>query len=449
MQKKHAWIVTVDMGYGHQRAAYPLHHLSPNGKVVIANKYEGIPKKDRRIWLNSRKSYEWISRLTSLPLIGRPLFELYDRLQEIPSFYPHRDLSKPNIQLKTMYRWMRKKNWGKNLVEYLNQKDMPMITSFFVTAFFAEEHGFKNDIYCVVCDADISRAWVPLDPKKSRIKYFAPCRRVVERLQLYGVKKENIFLTGFPLPKENLGGHNLTILKKDLADRLVRLDPCHHYRRKYGSTVQQFLKKIDLRRATTGRSCANRIPTLTFAVGGAGAQRRLASQILFSLKNKILKKQINLNLVAGSRNDVLLYFKDQIRKAKLNKRLNKNLNIVFDVEKIEYFKKFNKVLRTTDILWTKPSELVFYAALGLPIIMAPTVGSQEDFNHDWLKTIGAGIEQKDPKYTHEWLFDMVNSGWLAEAAMSGFLDERQFGVYSIEDVVFKGVKEPMKHYQLL
>jgi len=65
------------------------------------------------------------------------------------------------------------------------------------------------------------------------------------------------------------------------------------------------------------------------------------------------------------------------------------------------------------------------------------------------KTIGAGISQNDPRYTHEWLFDWIKSGWLAEAAMSGFLDGRQFGVYNIQDVIFRGIKEPDKSYQLL
>ena len=81
--------------------------------------------------------------------------------------------------------------------------------------------------------------------------------------------------------------------------------------------------------------------------------------------------------------------------------------------------------------------------------MSPPVGSQEVFNRTWLKTVGAGISQNDPHYAYEWLFDWVSSGWLAEAAMSGFLDGRQFGVQNIIDVVFNGVKEPAKNYQLL
>jgi hypothetical protein len=168
-----------------------------------------------------------------------------------------------------------------------------------------------------------------------------------------------------------------------------------------------------------------------------------------SLKESIKKKKINLNLVAGSRNDVYIYFQAKIKELGLGKYIGNSINIIFDIDKETYFTKFNKILRTTDILWTKPSELVFYAGLGVPIIMAPSVGSQEDFNRGWLKRIGAGISQQDPKHTHEWLFDWINSGWLAEASLSGFLDERQFGAYGIEDVLFKGAKEPTKNYQLL
>lgn len=438
-----AWVVTVDMGYGHQRAAYPLRHLSPTGKVIVANNYEGIPERDARIWRQSREFYEFVSRLINIPWIGRPLFNLYDKIQAIPHFYPRRDLSAPNVQTKQIYRLIRN-GWGKDLIDYLNKKDIPLITTFFTIAFFAEEHKFKNDIYCVICDADISRSWVGLVPQKSRIKFLAPCRRVVERLKVYGVPKENIFLTGFPLPEENIGTHELKFLKSDLLNRLRNLDPEGRYHQKYSGTIKQFLQHPAI--SVTGE----RKPiALTFAVGGAGAQRNLASDLILSLRKKILSGEMTLNLVAGVRNDVYLYFREKIQKLGLQKALGKNLNILFALDKEEYFKKFNDLLRHTDILWTKPSELVFYTALGIPVIMAPSVGSQENYNRTWLKTINAGISQNNPKYTHEWLFDWVKSGWLAEAAMAGFLDGRQFGIYNIHDVIFKGVKEPAKSYQLL
>lgn len=441
--KEQAWIVAVDMGYGHQRAAYPLRGLSPTGKVIVANNYEGIPARDQRIWRESRRFYEFVSRLINLPWIGRPLFNLYDQLQKIPEFYPRRDLSLPNMQLRQMYKLIAT-GWGKDLVDYMNKKDIPLITTFFTVAFMAEEHDFKNEIYCVLCDADISRAWVALNPQKSRIKYLAPCRRVVERLKLYGVKPENIFLTGFPLPEENLGGPELKILKEDMVERVCTLDPHGRYQQKYGETLRQFLRLTPRQRGDCKRQL-----TVTFAVGGAGAQKNTASELLGSLKKKIAAGEINLNLVAGVRNDVYNYFRDQVKEKNLQKNLGENLKIIFSLDKEDYFRDFNVVLRHSDMLWTKPSELVFYTALGLPIIMAPSVGSQEVFNRTWLKTINAGISQNATRYTHEWLFDWVESGWLAEAAMAGFLDGRQFGVFNISDVIFKGVKEPTKSYQLL
>ena len=308
---------------------------------------------------------------------------------------------------------------------------------------FIDESLDKDATVSMLCDADISRSWVALNPKKSRIKYFAPCRRVVERLKLYGVPEKNIYLTGFPLPEENLGGLDLSMLKKNLSDRIINLDPEHRYRQKYSETVEQFLKGIKIK-------ARHYHPlTVTFAVGGAGAQRMIASDILKSLKKKLLANEINFNLVAGSRNDVYLYFKNHITECGLSRAFGKNLKIIYEVNKEDYFRVLNKELCDTDILWTKPSEMVFYTALGLPIIMAPSIGSQEVYNRTWLKTIGAGISQNDPRYTHEWLFDWVNSGWLAEAAMSGFLDGRQFGIYNIQDVVFRGIKEPDKSYQLL
>jgi hypothetical protein len=443
MDKK-AWVVAVDMGYGHQRAAYPLRHLSPTGKVILANNYQGIPHKDFRVWHESEVFYGFVSRLINIPYIGIKLFNLYDKLQTIKEFYPRRDLSSPSMQVRQIYALI-KRDWGKNFVDFLNSKDIPLVTTFFAVAFMAEEYKFKNDIYLVVCDTDISRAWVALNPQKSRIKYLAPCRRVVDRLKLYGVKEENIFLTGFPLPEENLGGKTLDTLKSDLLSRIHNLDPQKRYRQKHSDTVARFLKTAD----EEGVSRSPHPFTLTFAVGGAGAQKIIAKDILFSLRKKLLKEEMVLNLVAGTRNDVYLYFQEKICQYGLKKLLGKNINILFALEKQDYFTQFNQILKTTDVLWTKPSELVFYSGLGIPLIMAPSVGAQENFNRTWLKTINAGISQNNPRYTDEWLFDWVESGWLAEAAMDGFLDGRQFGVSNIIDVVFNGVKEPAKNYQLM
>lgn len=447
---KEAYVVTVDMGYGHQRAAYPLHDIAaiPPGipmdsdnPVISANTYPGITKVDRARWEGGRNIYETISRMKKLPLIGQPIFDVMDYLQRIEPFYPKRDLSKPSAQVKQLYR-MIGRGWGRDLINKLNKKPLPYITTFFSTAFFAEAHGYKEDIYCLCTDTDISRAWVPVDPSKSRIKYFAPNKRVKERLMRYGVKEKNIYVTGFPLPKENLGP-NLKTLKQNLGDRLAHLDPNKKYQKKYQRTIDHYLGKQYCKKPS------KRPLTITFAVGGAGAQRDIGIQILDSLHEHIDRGEIALNLVAGARRDVLEYYQKEVHKLHLDEGHGGRVHIVYDEKKIEYFKKFNQTLMTTDILWTKPSELSFYAGLGLPIVMSPTIGSQEEFNRAWLHAVGAGVEQQDPRYTNEWLFDWLSSGWLAQAAMEGFLDAPRNGAYHIEDIVLRGKRSEIEDVHLL
>lgn len=427
-----AWVVDVNMGYGHQRTSYPLRDLAPYGKVINANDYEGIPKKDRRIWENSRKFYEFISNFKRIPLIGEPAFSLFDKFQEILTFYPKRDLSKPNFYLKQTYSLINK-GWGKHLIKKLDKKPLPLITTFFVPAFMAEVFNYPEDIFCVICDADIGRSWAPLNASQSKIKYFTPNSRVLERLILYGVRKENIFLTGYPLPKENISVRpstgKLEILKHDLAYRLLNLDPKKRYQEQYKPLIKEFMGDLPRK--------ANHPLTITFAVGGAGAQKEIGAKILKSLSSKIKTKEIKIILVAGIRKKVKNYFLEHIKYLGLKKNLNKNIEIIWKEDIKSYFKKFNQALRKTDILWTKPSELSFYTALGLPIIVAPPIGSQEDFNKQWLLRLGSAIPQENPDYTAQWLFDFLESGWFAEAAMQGFIETEKLGTSNIKKILAK------------
>ena len=45
-KQKKAYVVTVDMGYGHQRATHPL-RIFAQGEIISANVYKGIPEKDK------------------------------------------------------------------------------------------------------------------------------------------------------------------------------------------------------------------------------------------------------------------------------------------------------------------------------------------------------------------------------------------------------------------
>ncbi len=424
-----AWVVSVDMGYGHQRAAFPLRHLAYKKNIISANNYPGVPERDRRVWRESQRFYEFISRFKRVPVIGKPAWELYDSLQEIPKFYPKRDLSKMSLQVKQIYRLIEKRQWGKHLIDKLSKDPKPLITTFFIPAFMAEHFDYPGEIYCLATDTDINRAWAPKEPASSRIQYFAPNHRVVERLKLYGVAADKIFLTGFPLPLDNIGSDTMEILKGDIAQRLVNLDPDRLHWQRYKGLVKRYLgiKKLPNK--------SNHPLTVTFAVGGAGAQRDIGADIIKSLKNQIRLKKIRLVLVAGIHNNVAKFFSDAAVAAGLREELGRGIKIIFGSTKDQYFKKFDEALRTTDVLWTKPSELCFYAALGIPVIIAPPIGSQEHFNRRWLRTIGAGVTQENPKHADEWLLDWIHSGWFAEAAMEGFIEAPKMGTFNIENII--------------
>ena len=53
---------------------------------------------------------------------------------------------------------------------------------------------------------------------------------MAERLALYGVNTAHVFITGYPLPEENIGDGSLGVLKADLGRRLLRLDPLEVFR---------------------------------------------------------------------------------------------------------------------------------------------------------------------------------------------------------------------------
>jgi len=417
-------VIAVDMGYGHERPANALKDISHKGEIWVANNYKGIPKKDKEMWTQGREIYEAISRLKPIPILGHYIFEAMDRMQQIPPFYPHRDLSKPTLQLKQQHAFI-KKGLGKHLVEKLAENPLPLVSTFPLPAFAAETYDYPNDIYLVCTDSDVSRAWVQVDSHRSRIKYFAPTGRVVERLQMYGVKRENIIHTGFPMAKSLIGGSESTIIKKDLKRRLNTLDPHRRFFDRYYSTLERQFGKAFCKRQKL------KPPTIAFAVGGAGAQKTLGINIAKSLKALLVKKRMKLILVAGARKEVASYFHKELKKLKLDKVVE----VLYKKERRAYFTKFDERLRDVDILWTKPSELSFYTGLGIPIIMSPSVGSQEEYNRLWLGQVGGGIAQHDEQYTHEWLLDWIESGALARMAFNGFIEAPTHGIYRIEDAM--------------
>lgn len=433
-ESKHkAWVVSADMGYGHQRAVYPLRDIAEEGIITVGSS-EAVSKSEQKLWKRLLNAYEFFSRAKGIPIIGPPFFSMLDSLMRIPSFYPMRNLSSSTFQVNLLESLIEK-GLCKGMLDKTSTKNLPLITSFYASAVAADKKGF-NKIYCIICDADINRVWVAKDPWESRIEYFVPCGKAAQRLKAYGVPEERIHLTGFPLPTELLGDENLSVLKKDLAQRLFYLDPKGKFWTRHGKNVEHFLGK---------GNCVfinNRKLTITYAVGGAGAQKEIGEKIAVSLKDKLKANEIRLVLVAGIRKEVNDFFESV--KKEIDPDGN-SIKIIYSETLHGYFDQFNQTLHETDILWTKPSELSFYAALGIPIIMSPIIGSQEKFNRKWLREIQAAMKQETPDYTDQWLYDLLNRGTLAESAWDGFLKARKLGTFKIKQVLEKGFLEKETH----
>jgi UDP-N-acetylglucosamine:LPS N-acetylglucosamine transferase len=246
----------------------------------------------------------------------------------------------------------------------------------------------------------------------------------VRRLVAYGVPRDRIRLTGFPLPHELMGGREMTVAKQNLARRLARLDPHGVFRKKF---------EVEVAHAVGELPAADGPPRITFAVGGAGAQAELPEQFLPSLAQALRDGLVQLSLVAGVRREVAERFSRGIAAAGLEGEVGRSIDVLLADDIPAYFRAFNALLARSDALWTKPSEMTFFAALGLPLVLAPPVGEHERLNARWASEHGAALPQRDPNAAWHWFEEWLHDGTLAQAALSGFRALPRNGLYEIAE----------------
>jgi hypothetical protein len=425
-------VVAVEMGYGHLRAARPLADAL-HQRVLHVDRAPLAGAEEQRLWARVRRGYEWISRVSQIPLAGGPLRLALDRMTSIPRLHPYRDLSAPTHGVVTLDRLVRQ-NLGQGLVEELRRTGAPLLTTFYSPAIVADRAGLDR-IFCVVTDTDVNRIWAPLDPVRTRIQYLAPTHQVVRRLRSYGVPAARITVTGFPLPESLVGGPSLAAAGRNLAARLVRLDPEGEFRREHSEELARFLGPLPAEEH-------GRPPTLVYAVGGAGAQAALSRSFLPGMRRLVEEGRLRIALVAGVRPEVADLFREALHEARLEGALGSGVEILLEPDFDAYYDAFNALLARADVLWTKPSELCFYAALGLPLVLARPVGVHERHNRRWVREAGAGVKQREARFAAEWLSDMLADGSLAGAAWAGFMRLPKFGLARVLDAV--GVTPPVE-----
>jgi hypothetical protein len=424
-------VADVDMGYGHLRAAAPI--ASALGTSVLhVDRAPVAGPEEERLWRRARSGYEWVSRLSQVPWIGLPIRQLLDSATDIPRLHPRRDLSTPTQGALALERLIGR-GLGRGVVEGLRECGEPLVTTFYAPAIAADRAGLQR-VFCVATDSDLNRIWAPLEPARTGIQYLVPTPRAGRRLRAYGVPEDRITFTGFPLPDELVGGTSLSVLRRNLAARLVRLDRAGEFRRSMPGELAHFLGSLPPEEE-------GQPPLLTFAVGGAGAQVELAGAFLPGFRRALEAGALRIALVAGIRPEVEARFLEAVHAARLEPLLGGPVQILTAAGFDEYYARFSALLARTDVLWTKPSELTFYAALGLPLVLAPPVGVHEWYNRRWARDAGAGLKQREARSAAEWLTDWMADGVLAAAAWAGYTRLPKFGLYRILDAV-RGMPVP-------
>jgi hypothetical protein len=406
------------MGLGHLRAADAVARALGQ-PLLNADRAPVADEAERALWARTRRNYERLSRLATLPGVGAPFGRLLGAITHIPDLHPGRDLSAPTFSTGLLERLVAR-GIGRGVLAALAREQAPLFTTFFATA-LAADVGSDADVDCLVTDTDLARAWVPRDPRRSRIRYFAASERAVRRLAAYGVPPERVLLTGFPLPDELLGGDDLVVARRHLARRLARLDPRGRFRRALGDESS---RRLGVSSSGDGQS-----PLVVFAVGGAGAQAGLAAGFLPSLRPLIEVGRLRLALLAGTRPAVRQGFEALVARHGLAD--HPGVRIVGAPDLDGYFRACNALLAEADVLWTKPSEMTFFAALGLPLVLSPPVGAQEDYNRRWAVEHGAALAQREVRFAGEWLAEWLADGTLAGAAWNGFTRLPKRGLYRI------------------
>jgi hypothetical protein len=398
-------LLAIDMGYGHLRAAWALAEELGVPVMRIDAKPVGLDL-DVRTWARVRRIYEMLSRSYGHRGLGVLARRFLDATTSIPPLRPGRVNPSPTRAVRFQAKMIRK-GMGKEIAGRMREEGVRMVTTFYTPGLVADYAGLDHG-YVVVTDADAHRVWAPMHPARTRVTYFAPSRRVLERLRFYGVPEERILLSGFPLPLSLVGDESGDVLRKNLGPRLVRLALDATLRREVEASGE-----LNLPASYEGAP-----PHLLLAIGGAGAQTEFVHTMLTRLRDMVRERRLRLTLVAGLRPAVAQMFHRYVHDVGLVD--HPGVTVLEEDDFESYYRRFNETLADVDVIWTKPSEMVFYAGLGIPLVLAPPVGAHERYNPVFVGDAGAAVAQGPPSEAASWLPPLLESGSMARCAWNAF-----------------------------
>ena len=259
------------MGYGHLRAARPIARAL-GVEITQVDRPPLVGPEELKVWDRVRAAYEWTSRASQLPYLGRPFRWALDSVTDIPHLHPYRDLSAPTRGVAALERLVRR-DLGKGLVARMRETGRAARHHLLLAGHRRRRGRARATSGASSPTVTSTGSGRPRDAARTGIRYLVPSPRAGRRLRSYGVPEQQHHLHGLPAAPRARGGRELPVLRRNLAARLVRLDPPGTFRRDYREELAHFLGPLP-------EEEAGRPPTLTFAVGGAGAQAEMAQQFL-------------------------------------------------------------------------------------------------------------------------------------------------------------------------
>ncbi len=394
-----AWVVSAPLGKGVDLIAQACRDFANEDQILRADRYSGIPRTDRRLWTHLQEQPSLLSTLGKIPLVGRSLRNLTEGfVHRLPSRYPLNEQVAWNRRLIEFYYFLQTQKLGRDFIQKLAEQPLPLVTSSQVIAFSAEVHAYPGPIYLVCHAADPSRAWAPLEPMHTRIQWIVPTQMAEDRLRSYGVPAANIHHFGLPLSPLSVSSKGL---HSDVEARIARLDPEQIFRTHKKPAKTQ--RPIAL--AVIADSCWRTHDLLTLLEGASKAIR---------------SGELSLHLFTGNDTKRARVIEALARNKNLHRYLGSSLTVHHDEDETVAFQTFTKHLPEIDVLWTAPNPWVFYTGLGLPIIIQPPIGGQEEARYAWVRGVQAGLPPLELETLSEWILDWKRSGGLARLAWNGY-----------------------------
>ncbi len=389
-------VTTALMGFGHLRAA---HNIASFGHATVARvdrePYVGLV--DRIVWDGAQNTHTHASR--EVDGKNKLLYNWFEGIMKIPE-----GDSPPSMTASRFVRTLGKLGVGRKFFNSLDRRSPTLVHTFYLPAMLSFYRKYPGRNFLLLCDTDFHRVWVPVDPKAGNLNYMVPVSKSADRLISYGVQPDKIHITGFPLPAAYTG-------EKDKSALVTAFDA----------------RRSRLRRDSN-------VPlTLMFPFSGAGAYFNLLAELVTSIAGSIKEGSLRLIVFCGDNERAFAGAKDLFNSYNIED--SEYTEIIFGKDIFSSFDRFNEALKSTDLIITKPSELVFYAALGMPMIFLPPIGSHEARNREYLIENGCAVDLPDVSQFPGWLGENRKNEKLLNLAEEGYRSLPRKGVSEIHELV--------------